>query len=82
MTFEPKKRIDKHEFNKILHKISDISDKERSYLHQVFGNDLSGGLTEFELKEKINKLQSNEGDMLDRWELEKVKRNILEKFGK
>ena len=74
-----RKRIYKGEFNKILHGITDISPKEREYLHQVFGDNLIDGLTEFELKEKMNKLQSNKGDILDHWELEKVKRKILGK---
>ena len=74
-----KKRIFKDDFNKTLHGIPDISQKEREYLHQVFKNDLIDGLTEFELKEKMNKLQSNRGDILDHWELEKVKRKILGK---
>ncbi len=82
MIFEPKKRINKYEFNKILNSITDISNEEQAYLNQVFDKDLSSGLTEFELKEKINKLQSNKGDILDQWELEKVKKKILEQFGK
>ena len=79
---EVKKRIYKYEFNDILHNLADISQKEREYLNQIFASDLIDGLTEFELREKINKLSYNQGDVLDQWELEEVKRKILEKFGK
>ncbi|MBI2049925.1 MAG: hypothetical protein HYT35_00510 [Candidatus Staskawiczbacteria bacterium] len=82
MIFEPKKRINRYEFNKILHSITDISDKERNYLHQSFNKHLVDGLTEYELKEKINKLQSDKKDILDNWELEQVKRKILGRLGK
>jgi len=77
-----KKRIYKNDFNETLKKIMDISDKERQYLNQVFGSDLIDGLTEFELKEKINRLTSNRGDILDQWELQKVKNKILGSLGK
>ena len=80
--FEDKKRIYKYEFDTILRNIMDISPEERKYLNQIFVNDLIDGLTEFELKEKINKLRYNQKDILDQWELEKVKKKILEKFGK
>ena len=78
--FEDKKRIYKYEFNEILRRITDISQKEREYLNKIFVNDLIDGLTEFELRDKINKLYYNQKDILDQWELEKVKRKILEQL--
>jgi len=76
------KRIYRYEFNKILQSLSNISQKEREYLNQVFSNDLVDGLTEFELREKINKLSHNQKDVLDKWEIGDVKRKILEKMAK
>ena len=76
------KRIYKEEFNRILRSTQDISDKEREYLNNVFSRDLVDGLTEFEIKEKINSLRQNQKDNLDQWELERVKKRLLEKLGK
>lgn len=76
-----KKRIYRNEFNEILKHITDISNEERQYLNQIFDKDLIDGLTEFELREKIRHLGYNKGDILDQWELEKVKNKILEKLG-
>ena len=71
-------RIYRYEFNEILKKTPDISTEERAYLNQVFQKDLIDGLTEFELKQKINSLSYNQEDQLDRWELESVKKKILD----
>lgn len=76
------KRIYKYEFNEMLKYITDISDQERQYLNQIFANDLIDGLTEFELRDKINKLRYNQKDSMDQWELERVKNKLLEKLSK
>jgi len=73
-------RIYRYEFNEILKKIPDISTEERAYLNQVFQKDLIDGLTEFDLRQKINSLSYNQEDQLDRWELESVKKKILERL--
>ena len=78
----PKKRINKYELNENLKKIPDISPKEREYLNKSFSKDLPDGLTEFELRERVKKLSNDKKDDIDQWELEKVKKKILENFGK
>ncbi len=80
--FVPKKRINRHEFNENLKKISDISQKEREYLNESFSKDLPGGLTEFKLRERVKKLSNDKKDDIDQRELEKVKKKILKNFGK
>lgn len=82
MVFEKKERIYKDEFNKILHSIADLSPEERGYLNQVFGHDLIDGLTEWELKTKINSLRYNKNDNLEQLELDKLKAKLLIAFGK
>lgn len=79
---EEKKRIYKDEFNEILRYAPDISEKERQYLNQVFANDLIDGLTEWEIKDKINKLAYNTTDELDPSELATVKSKLLSALGK
>jgi len=81
MVFE-KKRIYRYEFNKILKTIPEISREEREYLNRVFSNELVDGLTEFELRQKIQKLKANTTDSIDGFEAEKVKRKLLEALGK
>lgn len=76
------KRIDRREFDKDLKKLREISPKERDYLKKTFNKDLFMGLTEFEFKERMKKLNKDKKDQIDRWELEKVKNKISEKFGK
>lgn len=78
----PKKRIDKYQLNENLKKIPDISPKERELLNKSFSKDLSGGLTEYKLRERVKKLANDKKDDIDQWELEKVKKKILENFGK
>jgi hypothetical protein len=59
-----------------------ISTEERQYLDKVFGSELVDGLTEFEIKEKINSLRYNQKDSLDQWELESVKEKLLKRLVK
>ena len=56
------KRIYRYEFNEILKRIPDISDKERAYLNRVFNKDLIDGLTPFDLKQKIDHLRYDKED--------------------
>ncbi len=72
------KRIFRNEFNNILKYIPNISEQERMFLLSVFENDLVDGLTEFELKQKIERLKFNEKDPIDREEAETVKKKLLE----
>lgn len=76
------KRIYRYQFNEILKKIPEISPKEREYLNRVFRKELIDGLTLWELKQKINQLRLDKKDELDQWEIEKVRKKLLEKMGK
>ncbi len=77
-----KRRIHKYEFNEILKYVPDISPEERAYLNQAFAGELLDGLTEWELKDKISKLKYNQEDNMDQWELEKIKKKLLEAMNK
>lgn len=76
------KKIYKLEFNELLKYIPDISLEEREYLNQVFANDLVDGLTEYELRRKIEHLKIDPKDQIDQWEAEKVKQKLLDALGK
>ena len=69
--------ISRGEFNAALHKISDLSEQERKYLNEVFSKDLEGGLTAFELRNRIENLRHNPDDILEPWEIEQVRRKLL-----
>jgi len=75
-----KKIIYKHEFNEILRCIPEISQEEREFLNKAFANDLVDGLTEGELKQRINSLKFDTSDIIDSFEAEKVKSKLLEKM--
>ena len=76
------KKINHAEFKKALRELSDISDKERNYLEEVFKNDLSDGLTQSELRRRIEQLSHNYSDELDYWEVEHVKKKLLGELDK
>ena len=71
------KKIYRREFNQALGKISSLSSKERKYLNEVFKSDLSDGLSEYEVKQRIAKLRYNTTDSLDSYEIEQVKKKLL-----
>ena len=79
---EPKKRIYKREFNKLLMFVPEISPQERRYLNQVFSKDLIDGLTEFELNRKIMQLKFDTTDQIDRVEAERIRKKLLNALGK
>jgi hypothetical protein len=74
------KKIYRGEFNQVLNKIPNLSKEERDYLNEVFANDLADGLTEYELRQKIGQLQYKTDDPLDPYEVEQVKKKLLEKL--
>ncbi len=74
--FGDSKRIYKKEFNKILKKTPDISRKDREYLGEVFGKDIVGGLTRFEVNQKTKQLRHNTKDILKPYEVERVKNRL------
>lgn len=74
------KKIYREDFRKALRQISDLSDKERTYVEQSFAGDLEGGLSEFELKERCRRLMYHPGDILESSEVEKIKEKLLKYF--
>lgn len=72
------KKIYRKDFNKALRSLSDISKEERKYLNEVFKSDLADGLTSYELKQRIEKLRHIPDDPLDSYEVEQVKKKLLE----
>lgn len=78
--FGESEKIYKIEFNEALRKLPDISKEEREYLNEVFANDLKDGLTQYELKQRIEKLRRNYNDILEPEEVEQVKNKLLGKF--
>lgn len=74
------KRIYREDFRKALRQISDLSDKERAYAEEAFGSDLEGGLSEYEIKERCQKLMHKPGDSLESGEVAKIKEKLLKYF--
>jgi hypothetical protein len=75
------KRIYRDEFNNIIKELFPFSDKERDYLKAIFDKDLVDGLTEWELKDKVIKMQTNQTDEVDTYEAQKIKNKLLGKLG-
>jgi hypothetical protein len=80
--FQEKKRIYRAEFEELLRFVPDISPEEKKYLNQVFARDLIDGLTEFEIRRKIEGLKFDYKDQIDQWEAERVKQKLLSVLGK
>lgn len=74
------KKIYREDFKQTLRKIPELSDDERAYVEQSFANDLEGGLSEFELKERCRRLMYHPGDILESSEVEKIKEKLLSHF--
>ncbi len=68
------------DFRKQLRKISVLSSKEQGYVERAFQNDLKGGLSKFEIKERCRKLRHKTGDPLEPSEVEKIKKELLKYF--
>ena len=79
---DSQKKIYQGQFNQALRSISDISEEERDYLNEVFAKDLEDGLTAYELKQRIEKLHHNPDDILDSYEVEQVKKKLMEELEK
>jgi len=71
------KKIYRREFNQALGKVSNLSKEEKKYLNEVFKGDLNDGLSEYELRQRINKLRYNATDPLDSYDVEQVKKKLL-----
>ena len=75
------RRIYRDEFNNIIKELFPFSDKERNYLKAVFDKDLIDGLTEWELKDKVMKMEENQTDEVNTYEAGKIKNKLLERLG-
>jgi len=78
--FDSSKKIYRREFNKALCQIPELSDKERTYVSGVFQDSLRDGLSKEELKREISQLRHNSNDLLDSFEVEKIKKKLMEYF--
>lgn len=75
--FGESEKVYKKEFNEALRQLPNISNEERQYLNEVFAEDLENGLTEYELKQRIEKLRKDYNDILESEEVEQVKKKLL-----
>jgi len=78
--FDSSKKIYRKEFDKALREIPEISDKERAYVKDVFQSALRGGLSKFELEKEIRRLKHKTDDLLDPFEVEKIRKKLMEYF--
>ena len=78
--FDPSKKIYRREFENALRDIPELSDRERAYVSGVFQDSLKGGLSKFELKKEIGRLRHKPNDPLDSFEVEKIKKKLIEYF--
>ncbi len=74
------KKISRSDFEKSLRQIPELSDRERAYVEGVFQSALRDGLSKYELKQEISSLRHNSNDPLDSFEVEKIKKKLLEYF--
>jgi hypothetical protein len=76
------KKIYGNKFRKALRGISELSEKERTYVREAFKNDLKGGLSKFEIKKRCASLMHKSGDPLEPLEVKKIKEKLLKYFDK
>lgn len=78
--FSSSKKIYRDDFKKILRKIPQLSPNEQHYVEGVFSDSLKDGLSEYEMKKEISRLKRVSGDSMDSFEIEKLKKKLLEHF--
>jgi hypothetical protein len=78
--FYPSKKIYRDKFEKILRSIPELSEKERTYVKSVFQGALKDGLSKYEIKREISRLRHNPNDPLSPFEVEKIKKKLMEHF--
>ena len=76
------KRMNKNEFNKILDQALPYGTKEKDFLKKEFEKDLSGGLTEAQLKSRLKKMKYDTKDAISSFEADRLKNKFSGKFGK
>ena len=74
------KKIYKDDFKKALRNIPQLSPTEQAYVQGVFQDSLKNGLSKAELKKEISQLKRNSSDPLDSFEVEKLKKKLMEYF--
>ena len=74
------KKIYREKFENALRDIPELSDKERAYVSSVFQGALKGGLSKFEIKKEIGRLRYKPDDPLDSFEVERIKKKLMEYF--
>lgn len=74
------KKIYRDDFRKALRRISELSNKERDYIERSFSNELKGGLSKFEIKQRCGELMHKTNDSLEPSEVEKTKNKLLKYF--
>ncbi len=74
------KKISRLDFEKALRNIPELSDRERAYVSGIFQDSLKSGLSKFELKKEISRLRHKPDDLLDSFEVEKIKQKLMAYF--
>ncbi|MFH1938291.1 MAG: hypothetical protein ABIJ60_02015 [Patescibacteria group bacterium] len=74
------KKIYKDDFKKALRNIPQLSPTEQAYVQGVFQDSLKNGLSKAELKKEISQLKRNSSDPLDSFEVEKLKKKLMQYF--
>lgn len=74
------KKIYHEDFKKALYQISALSSKEKAYIEDAFKDDLKGGLSKYEIKQRCSELLHKSGDSLDSYEVEQIKNKLLKYF--
>lgn len=74
------KKIYSRDFYKALWQISQLSPKERAYISEVFKNYLKDGLSKSEIQKVCSELMHKPGDLLEPFEVEKVRDKLLKYF--
>ena len=80
MGFFSSKKIYRDDFKKTLRKIPQLSPNEQNYVEGIFNDSLKDGLSEYEIKKEISRLKCVSGDSMDSFEIEKLKKKLLEHF--
>jgi len=78
--FDSSKKIYREKFENALRDIPELSDRERAYVSGVFQDSLKSGLSKFELKKEIRRLRHKPDDLLDSFEVEKIKQKLMTYF--
>jgi len=76
------KIITRGDLNNILNELFPFDNGHKQYIKNVFESDMGNGLTETEFKRKLESIKYNPTDETDMWDVEHVKKALLNKIGK